>query len=104
MAESVVYTDEQIEKASYPDIENTLITSKIPLSRLDTPHGRTYYQREVEMGERVYLYSSTTILDNVLAKGFGFNKWLGDSLSYDAAMEYAGNRARVGTTSHQLCM
>ena len=104
MAKPVVYTDEQIEKASYPDIENTLITSKIPLSRLDTAHGRTYYQRELEVEDRTYLYSSTTILDNVLAKGIGFNMWLGNSLSHESAMEYANKRARIGTIAHQLCM
>jgi hypothetical protein len=104
MAKPVVYTEEQIEKASYPDIENTLITSKIPLSRLDTPHGRTYYQRGLEAENRRYLYSSTTILDNVLAKGIGFSKWLGNSLSYDAAMIYARERANVGTCVHALCM
>ena len=104
MAKSVVYTEEQIEKASYPDIENTLITSKTPLSRLDTPHGRTYYQREVETENRTYLYSSTTILDNVLAKGIGFSMWLGNSLSYEAAMEYANKRASIGTCCHALCM
>ena len=104
MAEPVVYTKEQIERASYPDIENTLITSITPLSRLDTPHGRTYYQREVETADRTYLYSSTTILDNVLAKGIGFSMWLGNSLSYVAAMDYAKVRARIGTITHQLCM
>ena len=104
MAKSVVYTEEQIEKASYPDIENTLITSKTPLSRLDTPHGRTYYQREGETENRTYLYSSTTILDNVLAKGIGFSMWLGNSLSYEAAMEYANKRASIGTCCHALCM
>ena len=97
-------TKKQIEKASYPDIENTLITSKIPLSRLDTPHGRTYYQREVETADRTYLYSSTTILDNVLAKGIGFSMWLGNSVSYEAAMAYANLRASIGTMAHQLCM
>ena len=104
MAEPVVFTKEQIERASYPDIENTLITSITPLSRLDTPHGRTYYQRMVETEDRTYLYSSTTILDNVLAKGIGFSMWLGNSVSYDAAMEYANKRARIGTIAHQLCM
>ena len=104
MPEPVVYTKEQIEKASYPDIPNTLITSLIPLSRLDTPHGRTYYQREVKTEDRTYLYSSTTILDNVLNKGIGFNMWLGNSISYVAAMDYAKVRARIGTITHQLCM
>ena len=98
------YTKEQIQKASYPDIENTLINSKIPLSRLDTTHGRTYYQLDEKGAKRVYLYSSTTILDNVLAKGLGFNMWLGNANSYKDAMSYASERANVGTCVHALCM
>jgi len=105
MAEPVVYTKEQIEKASYPDlVENNLVYSKIPLSRLDTPHGRAYYQSQVDEGERTYLYSSTTILDNVMAKGIGFDMWLGNANSYKDAMEYGKERADIGTMVHALCM
>ena len=69
MAESVKYTEEQIQAASYPDlVENNLTTSKIPLKRIDTPHGRAYFQRDVDEKDRIYLYSSTTILDNVITK------------------------------------
>lgn len=107
MAEQIeiVYTPEQIKKASYPDLdENNLITSKIPIKRIDTPHGRAYYDREAEVKDRRYLYSSTTILDNVLAKGIGFAKWLGDSKSYKDAMIYANDRAYIGTVTHALAM
>tara|TARA_Y100000034_G_C6827619_1_gene373292 strand:- start:73 stop:444 length:372 start_codon:yes stop_codon:yes gene_type:complete len=105
MAESVVYTEEQVQKASYPDlVENNLTTSKIPIKRLDTPHGRTYYQRNVDEKDRTYIYSSTTILDNVMDKGIGFKKWLGNAKSYDDAMEYANKRATIGTMTHALCM
>tara|TARA_Y100000310_G_scaffold295320_1_gene326544 strand:+ start:480 stop:1355 length:876 start_codon:yes stop_codon:yes gene_type:complete len=99
------YTKEQIQKASYPDlVENNLTTSKIPLKRLDTKHGRVYYQRNVDVADRSYLYSSTTILDNVLAKGIGFNMWLGNSQSFESAMNYARERANIGTCCHALCM
>jgi hypothetical protein len=105
MAQSVVYTKEQLEKASYPDLlENNLVTSPIPLKRLDTKHGRTYYQRNVAVEDRTYIYSSTTIIDNVLDKGIGFKMWLGNAKSYEDAMEYANKRAEVGNITHALCM
>lgn len=104
MVEPIVYTEEQIEKASYPDLPNDLVTSKIPIKRLDTKNGRTYYQLEVKEEDRVYLYSSTTIIDKVLSKGFGFEKWLGDSQSHKAAMDYAKERADIGSMVHALCM
>ena len=99
------YTEEQLKRASYPDlVENNLTTSKIPIKRLDTTHGRTYYQRNVDEKDRVYIYSSTTILDNVMDKGIGFKKWLGNANSYDDAMAYANKRAEIGTMTHALCM
>ena len=105
MAKPVVYTEEQIKKASYPDlVDNNLVTSNIPISRLDTAHGRTYYQRDVKEDERTYIYSSTTILDNVLDKGIGFKMWLGNAKSYADAMQYANERADIGTMVHALCM
>ena len=105
MAEPVKYTEEQIEKASYPDItDKNLAVSKIPLKRLDTPKGRTYYQGNVDPEERVYIYSSTTIIGNVLAKGIGFDMWLGNASSYKDAMEYGKERADIGSCVHALCM
>ncbi len=105
MAESVEYTEEQIEAASYPDLlEHNLTTSKIPLGRMDSQHGRVYFQKEVKESDRTYIYSSTTILDNVLDKGYGFRKWLGDSLSMEHAERYAQKRADVGSAVHALCM
>tara|TARA_Y100000310_G_C20251619_1_gene609362 strand:- start:95 stop:463 length:369 start_codon:yes stop_codon:yes gene_type:complete len=104
MAESVVYTKEQIEKASYPDLDYNLTTSKIPLKRLDSRLGRTYYQADVDPADREYVYSSTTIIDNVLDKGIGFKMWLGNANSYKDAMDYAQERANVGNITHALCM
>ena len=100
------YTEEQVQKASYPDlVENNLTTSKIPIKRLDTKHNRrVYYQRDAKEADRVYIYSSTTIIDNVMDKGYGFKKWLGDSLSLDHAEKYASERASIGTMTHALCM
>ena len=105
MAESIKYTKAEIEKASYPDKpENNLVFSKIPLGRMQSANGRVYYQSNIEVGERTYIYSSTTILDKVLSKGIGFSMWLGNSPSYESAMEYGMKRARIGSMVHALCM
>ena len=96
-------TKEEILQASYPDPPQ-LLTSKIPISRLDTPKGRVYYQRDTKIEDRVYIYSSTTILSNTLTKGIGFDMWLGNALSYKDAMQYAGERAFLGTMSHAMIM
>ena len=101
MVQSV--TEEKILQASYPDPPQ-LITSKIPISRLDTPKGRTYYQRDVKEEDRTYIYSSTTILSNTLTKGIGFDMWLGNSLSHQHAMDYANRRAFLGTMTHAMIM
>ena len=96
-------TEEQILQASYPDPPQ-LITSKIPISRLNTAKGRVYYGRDVKVEDRTYIYSSTTILSNTLTKGIGFDMWLGNALSYKDAMQYAGERAFLGTMTHAMIM
>ena len=99
------YTEEQIQKASYPDItDRNLAVSKIPLKRLNATKGRVYYQGNVDPKDRVYIYSSTTIIDNVLAKGIGFDMWLGNASSYKDAMDYGRERANIGSCVHALCM
>ena len=101
MAQQV--TEEQILQASYPDPPQ-LITSKIPISRLNTAKGRVYYQREVKVEDRVYIYSSTTVLSNTLTKGIGFDMWLGNAVSYKDAMLYGNERAFLGTMTHAMIM
>ena len=96
-------TEEQILQASYPDPPQ-LITSKIPIARLNSAKGRVYYQRDIKVEDRVYIYSSTTILSNTLTKGIGFDMWLGNALSYKDAMKYASERAFVGTMTHAMIM
>jgi len=96
-------TEEQILQASYPDPPQ-LITSKIPISRLNTAKGRVYYQREVKVEDRVYIYSSTTVLSNTLTKGIGFDMWLGNAVSYKDAMLYGKERAFLGTMTHAMIM
>jgi hypothetical protein len=36
----------------------------------------------------------------VVSKGYGFDKWLGNSPTYEHAMEYANKRAMIGTIVH----
>ena len=105
MAEPVVYTEEQIEKASYPDItDKNLAVSKIPLKRFDAINGRVYFQGNVDPKERIYVYSSTAIIGKVLAKGIGFDMWLGNASSYKDAMAYGKERADLGSCTHALIM
>ena len=104
MAEQVILTKEE-ENASYPDlVDKNLVTSKIPLKRMNSTHGRVYYQSNAEVEDRAYLYSSTTILDNVLTKGIGFDRWLGNATSYSDAMEYAKERAMIGNMTLALAL
>jgi len=70
--------------------KNSMI--KIP-RRIDCKNGRYY-----ELDGR-YKPSVTSFL-KVLNNGIGFAKWLGDAVSYDAAMAYAHERAGVGTFIH----
>ncbi|KKM62225.1 hypothetical protein LCGC14_1523760 [marine sediment metagenome] len=49
--------------------------------------------------EDLYKPSDTTIL-NVIDKGYGFKKWLGDSHGYEKAQEYAEFTADRGTRVH----
>ena len=95
-------TKKKIERASYLEPENKLVKAKIPICRLDTPKGRAYYAKEVNEDQRVYIYSSTTILSNTLTKGIGFEMWLGNANSYKDAMQYAGERAFLGTMAHAM--
>ena len=56
-------------------------------------------QRWYSDGKGPWVPSVTTIL-GVLDKGIGFEKWLGNSVSYDAACEYRDLRASIGTMVH----
>lgn len=86
-----------------------LIQTPIPVERHDLSNGRWYtpidsYWEE-HFGEdtpKIYKRSSTTF-DGVIDKGMGFARWLGNSSSYDAAMDYANERATKGTIVHDYC-
>ena len=89
------------------------IQSLTPIERIDFPFGRAYapllgYLRdnfktqEWTKENRQHIPSVTTI-QNIMSKGIGFEKWLGDYGSYADAMEYANNAATEGTQIH-LCL
>ena len=89
------------------------IQSLTPIERVDFPFGRAYapllgYLRdnfktqEWTKENRQHIPSVTTI-QNIMSKGIGFEKWLGDYGSYADAMEYANTAATEGTQIH-LCL
>ena len=68
----------------------------------DCNRGRVYYDMSLDEKDRLYVDSVTTIIDHTLAKGYGFDKWLGNSLSYEHAMEYAEKKALDGSMTHDF--
>lgn len=68
-----------------------------PVERFDLSNGRWYSPPE----EEIYYPSSTTVL-NVLSKGIGYEKWLGNSMGFETAMKYARDRAQIGTCIHEM--
>tara|TARA_Y100000593_G_C4316536_1_gene341202 strand:- start:77 stop:988 length:912 start_codon:yes stop_codon:yes gene_type:complete len=92
----------KIENATYPELDNNKLEAKYKIKRIDTPHGRAYYDKDAaNETERAYFYGVTSILQT-LAKGIGYDMWLGNSLSHEHAMEYALNKADIGTAVHVL--
>ena len=53
--------------------------------------------------ETKWLPSVTTMIGSVMNKGIGFEKWLGDSPSYDLACEKRDKAAQIGTMVHEMC-
>ncbi len=68
---------------------------KIIPTRHDLINGRWYES------EKIFKPSVTSFL-NVMDKGIGFMKWLGNSTSFDAAMKYSGERADLGSHFHTM--
>lgn len=85
-----------------------LLQTPIPVERHDLSgvrwYGATdsYWDKHFPDTPKIYKRSSTTV-ENAIDKGIGFNKWLGNSPTYDAAMEYANYRATIGTMVHDYC-
>jgi len=82
---------------------SALVQSKIECSSMDLPNGRWYYGVNQTEETRAYFPSVTSIL-NIVSKGEGFDRWLGNALSYDDAMAYAMKKANTGSIVHAICM
>lgn len=66
-----------------------------------TSNGRFY---KIVYDGKIRIYPSvTTIIDSTVAKGKGYEKWLGNARSYRDAQEYANERAELGTKVHKHC-
>ena len=96
--------DSGVKRATWPLPPNEKISSKVPTKTIEYRGNRYYTQRKLRKGEKADYLMSVTTWENAIDKGVGFNRWLGNSPSYDAAMDYANKRAWVGTATHALCM
>ena len=77
------------------------LAPRYDIRRTESSGLRIYFKDEEKKADKIYVYSATTIL-NVVDKGIGFQKWLGNSNSYESAMEYAHYRAWIGTVVHNM--
>tara|TARA_Y100001963_G_scaffold101479_1_gene139595 strand:- start:939 stop:1775 length:837 start_codon:yes stop_codon:yes gene_type:complete len=68
----------------------------------DLPNGR-WYAKDEGKDPQVYFPSVTTVL-SCLGKGKGFEMWLGNSPSYEHAMEYGLEAAKIGSIVHWYIM
>jgi len=94
---------DQEEQESTRIMQFELIDSPIPTITNDLSNGRWYCDIQEKEENRTFLPSVTTILGSI-NKGIGFDMWLGNSLSYKHAMEYANELADIGSAVHALCM
>ena len=93
------------EKAFYDEsgFNDGLIKPKILTDRDECQLGRVYYGRDQEEQDRINFLSVTTY-EQVLNKGYGWDRWLGNSPSYQHAMDYANEKALDGNIVHALTM
>lgn len=112
MTDSVSEILDKIVEDAFTENSNNLLDPPIPVKRYDL-NFRWYaptlgwWQENMdktakEVPVEAFRPSTTTICDAV-SKGIGFNMWLGNSVSYDAAMGYANERADIGTMVHDAC-
>ena len=96
---------EEVQESYHTELFNDDLIHPIILSdRDDSIVGRVYYSREEIDRLKGCFYSVTTIIDKVLDKGKGFYMWLGNSPSYESAMEYGDKAATTGNIVHALIM
>ena len=84
-------------------LNTKLLEAPYIVNRDDLSNGRWYYSKDKKGKYEFYFPSVTTIL-SALDKGEGFARWLGNSVSYEAAMEYGGEAAKIGTITHAYVM
>ncbi len=70
---------------------------------VDASSGRWYGKDLKDEDPDIYFPSVTTIL-SILSKGKGYDLWLGNSPSYEHAMEYGKQAAHVGSIVHWYIM
>jgi hypothetical protein len=78
----------------------------IPIKREDLANGRWYrptdeWWEENGDTEDIPMFQSVTTIDQVIEKGYGFHKALGDATSYKDWMEYVNECADKGTFLHE---
>lgn len=88
-----------------------LIQNPIPVERHQLNDGRWYTPTDAWWAnqfkdvknppEKPYFRSITTI-PGVFNKGLGWDRWLGNANTYESAMEYARERANIGSLVHIL--
>lgn len=79
--------------------------SPVPYRREDFTNGRFYTEvtkKDIPDKKRVWRPSVTTIVQQAVPKGVGWNKWLGNSPSYDSAMAFGDEAAQVGDCVHSF--
>ena len=99
--------DQIVEKAAIQTLDPPIPVERFDLNyRWYTPLLSWYRENVDKDADEVpldwYKPSTTTICD-VVSKGIGFNMWLGNANSYKDAMDYANDRAMIGTMVHDAC-
>ena len=77
---------------------------KYKLGRLEDSLHRRWYYKETKKDDLSFYFPSVTTILSAVDKGEGFHRWLGNSLSYDHAMEYGGKAAQTGSIVHAYIM
>jgi len=81
----------------------------VPVERHDLKNGRWYaplkewWEENRKDEDRPFYPSVTTVIGCVMDKGIGYEKWLGNAVSYENAKKYANERATIGSVVHDMC-
>ncbi len=91
--------EEKIIIPQWEPVKNTDFFCK----NYDTATGR-WYAKDIEGKEPEIFFPSVTTVLSVLGKGKGFEMWLGNSPSYEHAMDYGLEAAKYGSIVHWYIM